>query len=315
MLRFADQSIYQSSRWGRYKSTRGWSPQFFQAEVGGSIVGMLQVLARMYPLHTVVAWCPGGPVGAPELCARESMGQLASLLNARRMYCRASFLRVRTMEEEQFLQSHGWTRPNRTVGAHSTAVWDLDRMEEQLLAGMNRNWRYSLRQAQKSNLAIELLLEPPIEALTDLCREMNVSKGVGATIRSSDLADMFNALGDQVLVYGCRNSAGQLIAFHSCGIQGQRAWELVAATSLEGRQSGASFAVLWALIRHCQRLHVTHYDLAGIDPANAPGVANFKRWTGAQEVEWLGEWEWSTSSVLRRAVDLAVRRRSDSALP
>ena len=34
-----------------------------------------------------------------------------------------------------------------------------------------------------------------------------------------------------------------------------------------------------------------------------------------QDVEWLGEWEWSTSSMLRHAVNLVVRNRANAAPP
>jgi lipid II:glycine glycyltransferase (peptidoglycan interpeptide bridge formation enzyme) len=315
LLNFADQNLYQSSRWGRYKSARGWHPQYFRATSDGSVIGMVQALVRKYPLGAVVAWCPGGPVGALEACSRESMGRLASALGARFLYCRATLLRSRTAADERYLRANGWVRPARTVSASMTAVWDLRRTDAELLAGLNRNWRYSLRQAQKSALNVEQLVDPPIEELTDLCRAMNASKGVPAAIQRSDVAGMFDALGDRVLVYGCRNSSGQLIAFHSCALQGPHAWELLAATSQEGRRTGASFAVLWELMRHCRRLDVAHYDLAGIDPVKAPGVADFKRWTGAREVEWLGEWEWSTLPLLRHVIDLTVRHRSEAALP
>jgi len=315
LLNFTDRSLYQSLRWGHYKRHRGWTPHYFLAEAQGSIVGMLQALVRMYPLHSAVAWCPGGPVGDPAVRTRESMKQLVPMLRARALYCRSSFLRVRTIQDEHHLRSNGWTRPSRMVSANMTAVWDLSMTEEQLLAGLNRNWRYSLRQTQKSNLIIERLVDPPIGELTNLCRAMNAAKGVSAAMRTADVAALFDALGDEVLLYGCRNASGQLIAFHSCAIQGQRAWELLAATSQEGRGSGASFAALWTLILHCRRLGVIGYDLAGVDPVNAPGVANFKRWTGAKDIEWLGEWEWSTSSMLRHAVNLAARNRLDAGLP
>lgn len=315
LVGFADQNLYQSFRWGRYKRVRGWTPRYFHAEAGGKVIGMLQALVRTHPLRTVVAWCPGGPVGALETCSRESMRQLPQLLGARRLYCRSSFLRARTAPDDQYLHANGWRRPTHSVGARMTAVWNLGQTEEQLLAGLNRNWRYSLRQAQKSHLRVERLVEPPIQELTDLCAAMNTSKGVPAAIRASDVAALFEALDGQAAVFGCRNQSGALMAFHSCGIQGQRAWELLAATSEEGRDSGASFAVLWALMLHCRDRNVTHYDLAGIDPVNAPGVANFKRWTGAEEIEWLGEWDWSTSPILRRAVNFAAGRRSDAGVP
>ena len=312
---FTGQSLFQSLRWGQYKRTRGWTPHYFHASRNGTIVGMLQAFVRTYASRTVFAWCSGGPVGTLEACTPESMRQLARLLGARAFYCRSHFLRIRTTQDDEYLQSQGWVRPPHPVGTNATAVWNLDRTEEQLLAGLNRNWRYSLRQAQKRDIAIEHLSDPPVEELSELCRAMNQSKGVPGFVRTSDVAALFEALDGGAVVYGCRNSAGELIAFHSCGLQGPRAWELLAATSDEGRRDGASFLALWAVILHCRRMNVTHYDLAGVDRVNSPGVADFKRWTGAEDVEWLGEWEWSTSRLLARAVNMAVRHRSASALP
>ena len=315
LLDFAGHSLYQTSRWGEYKNTNGWHARYLQAEDDGEVVGMLQALVRMYPLRTLVAWCPGGPVGSLAVSTADSMRQIAQLSGARVLYCRSTFLRERCEADEHHLRSHGWSRPDPILSANKTAVWNLRQTDEQLLAGMNRNWRYSLRQAEKRQLAIQRLDKPPVEELMALCDSMNAAKGVRAITRASGVAALFDALGDRAVVYGCRNDAGELIAFHSCGIHGDRAWELVAATSPEGRSSGASFAVLWALVLHCRRLGLTHYDLGGVDPLKAPGVADFKRWTGAQDVEWLGEWEWSTSSLLRRAVDVAVRHRTASTLP
>ena len=315
LLRFADHTVYQSSGWGRYKHARGWTPHHFLVEMDEAPAGMLQALVRVYPCRTVVTWCPGGPVGALEACNKESMARLSSVFDARAFYCRAVLLRARNKDDERYLESNGWRRPSRRLSATGTAIWNLRQTEERLLAGLNRNWRYSLRQAQKAHLRVEPLTPPPIQELSDLCRTMNVSKGVAATVRTADLAALFDSLGQQVLAYGCRNASGQLIAFHSCAIQGDRAWELVAATSEEGRQAGASFAVLWEMVGRCRQLNVGLYDLAGLDSEKAPGVANFKRWTGAQDVEWLGEWEWASCRLVRQAVDFAVRTRGDAALP
>ena len=312
---FPDQNLYQSAAWGQYKRMRGWTPKYFRAESDGAVVGMVQALVRVRPFRTVVAWCPGGPVGTRQACSRDAMHQLSDLLAARAMYCRASFLSAATPGDDEYLRANGWTRPALAVGAPMTVVWDLKQSEEQLLAGLNRNWRYSLRQALKGELAVEPMKPPPVEELAALSRVMNAAKGLRADLQVHELTALFEALGHRAVVFGCRNAAGELMAFHSCGMQGRRAWELVAATSEEGRRRGASFAVLWALVLHCRRRGVTQYDLAGVDPDRAPGVTSFKRWTGAVDVEWLGEWEWSTSSLLRHAVHLAVRRRSDATLP
>jgi len=315
LLRFRDQSLFQSVRWGQYKGTRGWAPHYFRADADGVVVAMLQALVRRYPLRTVVAWCPGGPVGCLDTCSSDSMKELAEQMEARRLYCRASFLRIGTRDEVQYLSANGWSRPGRPVGAGTTAVWDLRQSEEQLLAGLNRNWRYSLRQAQQRNLRVERFDAPPVRELAQLCRSMNAAKGIGGSVEPSEVAALFEALGDRALVYGCRNQAGELVAFHACAIQGDRAWELVAATSDEARRSGASFVLLWTMMLECRGRGVTHFDLAGVDHVRAPGVASFKRWTGAEEVEWLGEWEWSSSRLLRRVVNIRAARRSTAALP
>jgi lipid II:glycine glycyltransferase (peptidoglycan interpeptide bridge formation enzyme) len=315
LLRLSGHSLYQSLAWGRYKRIRGWTPQYFRASAGGRIVGMLQALVRMYPGRTAIVWCPGGPVGELDACIPALRQQLPALIGARALYWRSSFLRVRMKEDESFLRAEGWMRPRSIVGAHMTSVWDLRQDESDLLAGLNRNWRYSLRQAHKANLQVERITDPPVRELAQICRAMHVAKGVRAAVRETEIAALFDALGDRCVLFACRNTAGRLVAFHSCGIFGRRAWELFAATSDEGRQTGASFAVLWSLVLYCRERGITDYDLAGLDPANAPGVADFKRWTGAGDVEWLGEWEWSTSPLLSRIVSLTLRNRSTTALP
>lgn len=315
LVEFAGHNLYQSSEWGRYKSIRGWRPEYFQAEADGTRVAMLMALVREYPLRTVVSWWPGGLAGTLDGCSPDAMRQLASLLGARALYCRSSFVRRRNAEDAVRLDAQGWTRPAHPVSAGMSAIWDLRPPAAELLAGLNKNWRYSLKQAQKSGLVVERLVDPSIPELAALCTAMHASKGVDGAFPESEVAAMLTAMGHRAVVFACRNAAGELMAFHSCAILGAQAWELIAATSPEGRRAGASFAVLWTLVLHCQREGVERYDLAGLDPVNAPGVASFKRWTGAQDVEWLGEWEWSTSALLRHGVNLAARARTASGLP
>jgi lipid II:glycine glycyltransferase (peptidoglycan interpeptide bridge formation enzyme) len=63
------------------------------------------------------------------------------------------------------------------------------------------------------------------------------------------------------------------------------------------------------VLRYCQEHGITKYDLGGIDPWDNPGCHRFKRGTGGQEVEYLGEWDWGTSFWLRLFGNLAIRKR------
>jgi lipid II:glycine glycyltransferase (peptidoglycan interpeptide bridge formation enzyme) len=88
---------------------------------------------------------------------------------------------------------------------------------------------------------------------------------------------------------------------------------LLAATTEIGRRLYASYALVWQLLQHCQKLGVIEYDFMGIDPKNNSGVYNFKKGTGAEFIEYLGEWDWATSNILRWGANGMVRhmRRND----
>ena len=52
------------------------------------------------------------------------------------------------------------------------------------------------------------------------------------------------------------------------------------------------------LMKQCAERGVRWYDMGGVDPVNNRGVYDFKKGTGARALEYLGEWEWSTSKAL-----------------
>jgi lipid II:glycine glycyltransferase (peptidoglycan interpeptide bridge formation enzyme) len=97
------------------------------------------------------------------------------------------------------------------------------------------------------------------------------------------------------------------VALRGCCILNQYGWDLFAATSVAGRDLYASYALLWEILQHCQREGVKEYEMMGIDPIKNLGVANFKKGTGANLIEYLGEWEWATSRILGWGANLAVR--------
>jgi hypothetical protein len=314
--RLPGQSMAQSFGWGCYKASQGWRPlRWVARDANGVLVAMAQVLVRVYAWRTVLAWCPGGLAGPITHWNPDLFGQIARATRARRLYCRAAFTRSRSDADVTCLRSHGWTRPRRIVGAPHTMVWDMPDTDDALLAGLGRSWRHNLRRAWKRNLRVVEWVDPSPAILAQLFDAMARYKTVDSYFDAPALTALLRCLDGHVYMYGCADDTGVPLAVRACAVQHRSAWDLLAATSPEGRRCYASYAVLWALIQRCRADGVTQYDLSGVDAVGAVGVYNFKKGTGAREVECLGEWERATSPPLAHVVNLAIRFRRRAALP
>jgi hypothetical protein len=162
-------SLVQSFGWGNYKAAQGWTPlRWVARDEDGPPVAMVQALVRVYPCHTVIAWCPGGAVGPVELLDSRLFDQIAVSTHARRLYCRVAFTRGRNDGDVNYLRSHGWAQPRRIVGATSTMVWTLPVGDAPLLAGLGQNWRRNLSRARKRNLRVVQWVDPSPAALAGL---------------------------------------------------------------------------------------------------------------------------------------------------
>jgi lipid II:glycine glycyltransferase (peptidoglycan interpeptide bridge formation enzyme) len=315
LARLPGQSLVQTFGWGSYKAAQGWTPlRWVARDTEGSPLAMVQILVRTYPFRTVLVWCPGGLVGPIEFWNRELLRQIGTATAARHLYLRVSFTRGRTESDARYLRSGGWVPPSRTVSAPLSMVWDLQASDDDMLAGLRPNWRHNLHRAFKRNLRVVRWADPSPAVLERLFASMAAHKEVDRYFDVSSLIALFRSLDGRIVMYGCEDGSGIPLAVRACAVQHQSAWDLLAATSPEGRRCYASYAVLWALVRHCRALDVKQYDLSGVDPVNARGVYDFKRGTGAREEQCLGEWEWTTSPLLARAVNLGVRLRPASAL-
>jgi lipid II:glycine glycyltransferase (peptidoglycan interpeptide bridge formation enzyme) len=107
---------------------------------------------------------------------------------------------------------------------------------------------------------------------------------------------------------------GSLVAAATMVRVGTHAWYSYGASSTANRDVRGSNAVQWQMIRDARADGCDIYDLRGItdtvDEADAhAGLIRFKVGTGADVVEYAGEWDLPISKVLYTAFDLYMRRR------
>jgi lipid II:glycine glycyltransferase (peptidoglycan interpeptide bridge formation enzyme) len=107
---------------------------------------------------------------------------------------------------------------------------------------------------------------------------------------------------------------GTLVAAATMVRVGTHAWYSYGASSTERRDVRGSNAVQWRMIRDALADGCDVYDLRGItdtvDEADPhAGLIRFKVGTGAEAVEYAGEWDLPISTILYTAFDLYLKRR------
>jgi lipid II:glycine glycyltransferase (peptidoglycan interpeptide bridge formation enzyme) len=311
LLQLADYNYCQSLAWGDYRACFGWDPYRWAAYTEkGELVTLMQGLLRTYPGKIGILWVPGGPVGDISLINNELRQLIIKTTNMKRIYCRIGSAKTYRARDSLVLKHQGWNRVLYPLGSGMSMLYDLESNEQARLENCSSNWRHNLHRSGKYNLTINQLKNPDIDKITTIYRDMEAYKDIGQQYSRQELERIFDNLKDNIVFYGCTDEAGELIAFRGCALLGTKAWDLFAATTVKGRDIYASYALFWKLIEHCVNTGVTTYDMSGIDPHENKGVYHFKKGTGAKEIEYLGEWEWASSEMIRYAANWAIRYRA-----
>lgn len=310
LLQMPDYNMYQTHAWGRHRSNFGWTPLRLVAyDEENNLTAMLQVMMRRYPGNIVLLWGPGGPLGNIDAWGDSLREALIKVARSRRVYCRISSLRVYNSEDAFTLLSSSWTRCSQPLNSGLSLCFKLSN-EEQYLKGMTKNWRYNLNRAKRQEQSVSLWEDPDIEEIRKIYDSMEELKGLEVQHTADDLLSIFQVCRDNMVAYRCLGNNGDILGLKACFIFGSKATDLLAANAAEGRKTSASYWLAAAAVTHAINRGVTHYDLNGVDPVSNPGVFKFKKETGAQLLEYLGEWDWSTSDWLKKAFNWAIMNRS-----
>lgn len=310
LLQMPDYNMYQTHAWGRHRSNFGWTPLRLMAYDGKNhVTAMFQVMMRRYYGNLVLLWGPGGPVGNIETWDDSLREALLKAVKSRLVYCRISSLRAYTGEEAFILTSNSWTRCSQPLNSGLSLCLKLSN-EDQYLKGMTKNWRYNLNRAKRQEQTVSLWENPDIDEIRKIYDSMEELKGLKVQHTAEDLLSIFQVCRDNIVAYRCVGNDGNILGLKACFVFGCKAMDLLAANAAQGRQTSASYWLSAAVVTHAMKMGVNHHDLNGVDPVSNKGVFKFKKETGAQLLEYLGEWDWSTSDRLKRAFNWAIKKRS-----
>jgi vancomycin resistance protein VanK len=191
------------------------------------------------------------------------------------------------------------------------------RTEDDVLKGMNQQWRRNIKKATKEGVETHrAVVGDDLKAFHDLY--VHTAERDGFTPRPlSYFETMFAALSaedpDRIALFTARHE-GDLVAATVLIQVGGHVWYSYGASSSEKREVRASNAVQWAMIRHALAKDADVYDLRGItdtlDPDDSHvGLIQFKAGTGGEAVEYAGEWDLPVNRLLYKAFRLYLSRR------
>lgn len=303
--------VLQSSAWAAVRASQGWRPEFVRV---GDPLPLALVLWRDALPGRPIGYVPRGPIVAAGHTdsLRRALDQLATLARDRR----AIFLKVDPELTADAaagpLREAGFRRGSDIQPVLATLVLDLGADEDALLAGLDKDTRWSVRQAPKRGVtAREVTGESSLRVFYDLYATTGGRAGfitrtwdyyrrvwgalIGAGHASLRLAYVDGAAVAGAMVWRC----------------GDRALYQTGATNDAGRKSYAAYALLWECIIEAKRAGRRAFDMGGIpldperkdDPMYGPYL--FKRGFGGEVRRWVGAHDIAPSPLLHRAYRVA----------
>lgn len=323
LLLSTDYTIFQSLAWGEYKRNANWDPVRYVAKnASGKLVGMVQLLIKKLPMKHTLLWSPGGPVFLFQYCKSENFCEyLRELISTIRLDYPRSLIRFHSHITHESNITYNInkvvSRPFCKLTSGYTIKFEISNFDiEAIRSKMASKHRYYAKKA--SEVGLTWKFGNSDEQLKDLLivhQEMVASKQLGAiSVNDEELSAMRDKLKNGVMVL---NGYLDSLPVTSCLVLlfGEKAFYMIASTGKRGRDISAAYAMFEELMRNLSNLGVKQFDFGGIDPANpaAEGVNHFKRGFGGQLVEYVGEWELSSSKVIRYGVNLLFSLRGGRA--
>ena len=284
--------VLQSSAWAAIREAQGWTATFLQL---GEPLPVALVLWRSLPGGQRLAYVPRGPIVSDP---SELPGALTALANLARERG-AIFLKVDPELGDDVagepLRAAGFRRGPDIQPVVATLELDLSPAEDALLAALEKDTRWSVRQAEKRGVTVrDAAGDADLRALYDLYAE--TGQRAGFITRTWDYyRRMWGALVDAGFArVRLAEREGKPIAGALTWRCGEREVYQSAATNDAGRAAYAAYALLWRCIIEGRRAGARRFDFGGIpidltrkdDPMYGPYL--FKKGFGGTPRRFVG---------------------------
>jgi hypothetical protein len=303
-------TLYPYSAWARFKNGEGWSA----LRLADGERCAVQLLVKRAAPYVVIAWAPGSPLGDPSVCtAREVTSAVRYAHRGVVHYVRLGATFAATDGAHDLMRGAGWRVVDHPLSSGKSLIHDLDGDEDARVARCSSNWSRNLRRGRSRENVTSVWTSPDAHEIAALHDELQNYKGehvVDWRARPDRIAALVREFGSRLVVVQCRDNDGVFHAVRGAVVCSGHAYDIIAASSIEGRRRYSSHVTLWELQTELARRGITDFDMGGVDPVNNKGVYDFKHGIGARDVDYLGEWDTASPAILRGILGRIVASRT-----
>jgi len=296
-------NILQFWQYGNAKSnTSNWNAyRFLILNTNHEPVAMVQVMALEFSIFGGIARINRGPIF---IGSYENKGELVKIFSAifDEFKKRRWFFTQIAPETNNSNQLRIFFKNNRfkklSKNPYASGLISLQNEESNLLLGLKKKWRYSLRRAQKSELNITML-EPSSSNLNTLIKQYNQLKstkefqGISSPLVMS-LANQ-KATPEWKFNIFIANKEKSTNIEDCCGIlvsvlHGDTSTYLIGITDKDGRVLQANYLLLWESIMNAKKNGCSWFDIGGLDSSTPSGISHFKNGLKSEKYSLDGEY-------------------------
>jgi len=309
-LKLSDPCIYQSSSWAAHRATFGWKAIRL---MNRSETCFAQILHRnIYGL--TIAWIPGGPTGNLGDINKDLVTEFCRIIKTSRVYLRLNSLEQNSQDTEKHLFDNKFHRVKNKLSSGLSLIYALDKDQIKQRENLSSNWGRNLRRGETRNNEPYLWQQIDPAEVTTLYQQLVDYKDLTTSsevLNSATINSLIKNCESHLQVFRCDDDLGKPLAIRGALIFGNKAWDIFAAVSPQGRKQYSSYVTAWALLNHCALMGLQIYDLSGVDPVKNKGVYDFKHGTGATEFQYIGEWDCGTPLIVKSIVGRLMKYRKN----
>ena len=276
-------ALFQSWAWGEVEHKLGrtiWRWGWFKKDTLVGIAQIIKVPARRGTFLHV----RHGPIVANQ--RQETWKKVLEDLKQLAKQEKAWFIRISPqilLEKELLFRKKGFvSAPIHAMDAELCWVLDLDKNEEELLAGMRKTTRYEIKRAQKMGVTIEKSTD--IKKFFDL---YNATANRHNFVQHTGIREEYDTLETDLFIAKYQNTvvaAAIIVYFGDEAIYHHGA-------SIPNKV-GASYLLQWEVILEAKKRGKKLYNFWGIAPDNKPnhpwrGITLFKTGFGGRQMAFL----------------------------
>lgn len=206
-----------------------------------------------------------------------------------------TFLRIDpAIKKEDAFEMQGFKDAVNFVQVQRAWMLDIqEKTEEELMFGMRKNARYSLKKAMKSGVEVEISeKKEDFEKFLDMLELLSKEKGF-ASVPRKYLKTQFEMMGD-IMKFFCAKKDKKVIAGGWFAFYGDESSYLHGASSKEVGDTQAPYLIQWKAIMHAKELGMKRHNFWGVveDKNYHPkypgfGYSNFKKGFGGYLEEYI----------------------------